>query len=109
MKPVQMPKANRKTFIKYEEKYLWREFRALLNYAVKWNTYREILLLLSGISEIHMKIKRKWIFYTPKEFKSTYKPPKSKQNYPNNQQEVYMNGISMYFLISHFIRVCVKG
>ena len=67
---------------------IFGEFRALMNYAVK--------------------IKGKWIFTPPKNLKSTYKPPKSKQNYPNNQQEVYMNGISMYFLISHSIQVCVK-
>lgn len=88
---------------------IFGEFRALMNYAVKWNTYREILLLLSETLETHTKIKGKWIFTPPKNLKSTYKPPKSKQNYPNNQQEVYMNGISMYFLISHSIRVCVRA
>ena len=90
------------------KKNIFGEFRALMNYAVKMEYIPKILLLLSGISEIHMKIKRKWIFTPPKNLKSTYKPPKSKQNYPNNQQEVYMIGISMYFLISHFIRVCVR-
>lgn len=30
---------------------IFGEFRALMNYAVKWNTYREILLLLSATYE----------------------------------------------------------
>ena len=50
--------------------------------------------------ETYTKIKKKWIFTHPKNLKSTYKSPKSKRRYPNNQPEVYMNGISMYFLIS---------
>ena len=71
-----------------------------MNYAVKMEYIPRNPLTVVGNFRNPYENKSEMDFYTP---------PKSKQNYPNNQQEVYMNGISMYFLISHSIRVCVRA
>ena len=50
-------KSQKRNFYQVWKQNIFGEFRALMNYAVKWNTYREILLLLSETLETHTKIK----------------------------------------------------
>ena len=107
---------------------LYDEYIAVKKFEVRENSMRTIIGRLElyvlpkfkdyKLNKITSSELQKWKQYIetctnakkPKEklLSSMKHPPKSKQNYPNNQQEVYMNGISMYFLISHSIQVCVK-